>query len=199
MDINIKVSKIDLSKITNTIKEAVFGRQQMKEFMQGLADDIKKRTRRGYGVARDLGPDGKFIGLSPSYILYRQGKIKFFTTKNNKLAYLKKGKKVTIEKPELSEFTKPTRSNLTLSGQMLDSLIADSSGTLKGEITIKDTRKPIKGQNKAPTNNQLAEWHEEGAGKLPKRPFMHVSIAEYDRLIQAMQRKLNAQLKKTKI
>jgi hypothetical protein len=175
MDINIKVSKIDLSKITEAIKESVFGRQQMKEFMQGLANDIKKRTRMGYGVGRDLGPKGKFLPLSKKYKKYRK------------------------EKASLSEFTKPTRSNLTLSGQLLDSLIADSSGTLKGEITIKDTRKPIKGQKKTPTNNQLAEWHEEGAGKLPKRPFMHVSIAEYDRLVQAMQKKLNAQLKKTKI
>jgi hypothetical protein len=172
MDINIKVSKIDLSKITDAIKEAVFGRQQMKEFMQELANNMRsRRIGLGFGVEKDLGPKIKLTNLSPKYVKFR---------KKNPYG-------------ELSELTKANKSNLTYSGQMLKSITGDSNGTLKGEIYFKDPRRPVMGSKKAPTNSQVAEWNE------ASRPFFHVTDSEYKQLVQSMQKKLNAQLKKTKI
>ena len=173
MEVQIKVSKINLSKITDAIKEAVFGRQQMKIFMQELANNMKaRRIGQGFGVKKEFGPKQPLKPLSKKYIEFRQ-----------KNPY-----------KELKDYPKGvSRSYLTYSGQMLEAMTGDSNGTLKGEIYFKDPRRPVMGSKKAPTNSQVAEWNE------AKRPFFHVTDSEYKQLLQSMQRKLNDQLKKTKI
>jgi hypothetical protein len=172
MEIKIKVSKIDFSKITDEIKRSVFGKEQMKVFMQELANNMRsRRIGLGFGVEEDLAPKKSLKSLSSRYIKFRE-----------KNPY-----------GELSDLTRAKKSNLTYSGQMLKAITGDSKGTLQGEIYFKDTRKPVMGSDKAPTNSQVAEWNE------ATRPFFHVTDMEYKQLVQSMQKKLNAQLKQLKI
>jgi phage gpG-like protein len=205
LKLSLKVSKIDLSKITDEVKQKAFGKEQMKAFMEKLIVDIKKRTRgvkgAGYGVSKDFGKQEKLADLSQGYIDYRKGKLQFYAGKHGQVYTIKstKKKKLSVPPDFNKKITSASRSGLTFSGQMLDAMTAGSSGALKGEITLKDARKPYKGAKKTPTNNQLADWHEQGAGKLPKRPFMHVSDMEYKRVVQDMQKQLNQVLKKIKL
>lgn len=74
---------------------------------------IYKRTKSGYGVKNGI--KSKLKPLSPAYILQRKGKVGF-TTKDGKEVNFK------IKKPILGSFASAQRSNLTKSGQMLDSI-----------------------------------------------------------------------------
>lgn len=176
MNLSFKITKSDIKKMASSVLEQVFSKQNMQDFMEKLRADIVKRTRMGYGVNQDLGTKEKLASLSKKYKKFR---------KDNPYN-------------ELSKMTNATRSNLTYSGQMLDSLYAKGDSTYLGSILVKDARKRVMGAKKAPKNSDLIKWHEDGAGRLPKRPFFHVSDLENARLEQAMQKKLVAALRKYK-
>lgn len=94
---------------------------------------IRVRTRLGKGV--ENGQITKLKPLSENYIKARK-------------------------KTSLSEFTKPTRSNLTLTGKMLDSIIGIRLG-LRFIFTFKDTE-----------SNDKARWN------TPDRNFFELSKSE---------------------
>lgn len=123
-----------------------------------IPEIIRKRTQLGNGVPDPGAPNTKLKKLSPKYILARkglkQGLVIFLAKKNlnrkdkdkiYKGTFSKKTKlfgegmsiaqkEVTVKfpakgLPELSEFTTPTKSNLTLTGQMLESIKGTRNGT----------------------------------------------------------------------
>ena len=106
-------------------------------------DLIVKRTRLGYGVEKDLGSKKRLAKLSPNYVKRR----KMFEG--------------------LSENTRPSRSNLTLTGQMLDSIISTAK---TGIIEIKPTGRRDDGKR----NVDIARYQEEGGRGRPKRIFMRI-------------------------
>lgn len=92
----------DLRKIIKKIKSTIgsqFGPEALKILGEKAAEIIRRRTRLGYGVRRNFGDRHRLSPLSPRYISERQEHSR-----------------------ELSRFTRPGKSNLTRTGEMLDDL-----------------------------------------------------------------------------
>lgn len=134
-------------KITERV-QAIIDKIKSKEFLEELGEDVvamvKKRTRLGYGCSED-GDKERLEPLSPSYVK---------TRKNRK----KTG--------HLSEATSPAKSNLTLTGEMLDSL--ESSANNEGELFI---------ELSDDFSRRKAEWVTEKG-----RPFMGLTKQEEKRV-----------------
>jgi hypothetical protein len=164
----------DYEKKLKAVLDKVFAAANMAKWMQETADEIKLRTRMGYGVEKDYATKKKFDGLSPAYIEFR------------------KGEKQSKKNPggELSKATSPTRSNLTYTGQMLDALRGRSAGKYQGEIWLKDERKPTKRQTRSFGNNNLAVWNAEKG-----RNFMAISDLEFKRLNQKIEKVLTEEIR----
>ena len=97
----------DLKKVTSDAVNAALKQLATKEFMKYVGDqiasDIKKRTKLGYGVATEGGPQEKLKPLSDNYKKYRKGKV--------------------------ASDTSPSKSNLTFSGDMLNDLVVTVTDT----------------------------------------------------------------------
>lgn len=169
MKLSIKFKADDLVKIFNDAMRKVFSQANMAKWMQETADDIKKRTRLGYGVESDLQSKKPLKKLSDSYKKFRK------KNPNN----------------ELSDKTAPAKSNLTYSGQMLDALRGESKGPGQGTIFLVDTRRKLKNQSRSFGNNDLAVWNAEKG-----RNFLAVSDLEYKRLIQKIEKELTATIRR---
>ena len=126
----------------------------------------KTYTRERVRVALDKIRDRpkRLAALSPNYVKFRK--------KNRRL---------------LSRFTNPTRSGLTFTGEMLDSMRVKRAS--KGSVVIGPRGR---------RNENLARWHEAGAGRLPARPFNNLSVLEA-RQLQRFYRKMFGDLQKRTI
>jgi hypothetical protein len=131
-------------------------------------DLIVKRTRLGYGVEKDLGSKKRLAKLSPNYIKRR----KMFES--------------------LSENTRPSRSNLTLTGQMLDSIISTAK---TGIIEIKPTGRRDDGKR----NADIAQYNEDGGRGSPKRIFMRISQLEFKQIVRFYRKTFGDLLRKSKV
>lgn len=81
---------------------------------------IFERTKRGQGVTNDSGPSDtirnkRLKRLSPAYVSFRRGTVRFTTKAGERVQF-------RVRKPSLGKFGSAGRSNLTLTGQMLDSI-----------------------------------------------------------------------------
>lgn len=152
-----------LKKIEKTLDEA-----KKKPVMQSLAEEavrlIVKRTRLGYGVTRNLGTRSNLKRLKASYIKQR----KSFKS--------------------LSTSTRPGKSNLTLTGDMLSSVKV---------ISIKDGKVSIgpTGNNRYGESNQnIAEWNADRG-----RTFNRLSLNEFNQLRRFYRKNFGDLLKKQKL
>lgn len=130
--------------LEEVLKEATNARN-MEAFGQKAADIIYKRTKSGKGVTSNTGPASltKLKPLSQQYIDLRK------------------------KNPPKGEFGSPARSNLTNTGQMLDSIqVKAESG--KATVSIADT---VRSDGK--TNSEVA-GHVADNG----RPFMNLANEE---------------------
>lgn len=121
--------------------------EQMELLAEEAARMVRVRTRLGQGVNKS-GAKGKLKALSPKYVDFRE---RF---------------------SDLSEFTTPPRSNLTLTGQMLESI--EILDVKKGKVEIgpnRNTRRDGKS-----TNQKVAE------GVSKARPFMNFHKLEIKKL-----------------
>lgn len=142
------------------IKEITENLKSRKRDLEAMGEEairlIVVRTRLGYGVDRPRAKRKRLKSLSPSYIEVRKGKIAFFT--------LGKGQKRRIvsyvpdKKPELSEFTRPTRSNLTFTGKMLDSMRVKDIVVRRNRVSIGPDRRS---RGKGLTNEKIATYQEQ--------------------------------------
>ena len=95
----------------------------LKATGEEIVESIVQRTRAGYGVTKQVGgKQTRLKRLSKSYTDQRKGKLQFFTKDGRTFPVKNKKGKKTIKKPNLSKTTTPGRSNLTATGQLLESL-----------------------------------------------------------------------------
>lgn len=161
--------KIDTRALQAAIREilpAIKDQKNMEKYGRQAAAMIKLRTRLGSSVADDGAAKGKLKPLAES-------------TKAARAAKKKKGK--------LSEFTTPNRSNLTDTGQMLDSVGVTKSGY--GTVTVSP-----QGSRTGPgakRNEKVAEYVTDAG-----RPFNNLSKTEIKRLSDEVKRDLRDAIKK---
>lgn len=103
-------------KLENLIKNGI-SKQILENAGKIVAKNVKTRTRRGFGVNKEGGSSIKLKPLTPNYKEHR---------KNLK------------RKGTLSAETKPSKSNLTKTGEMLDSL---NYKVEKNKISVLPTNK----------------------------------------------------------
>ena len=129
------------------------------------AEVIKKRTRLGFGASKDLGNREKLNSLSKLYIK----------------------KRATFR--GLSSLTRPSKSNLTLTGQMLNSITIISKNEKSIVIGPKGRR-----QGERLTNDKLAEYVAENG-----RPFMHLTEADFRQVVRFFRENFGDLVSKQKI
>lgn len=153
MSYKVKVGKIE-KNISEKLKRSVDASID-NQLANKIVDQIKKRTRLGFGV----GPGGKqekLKALNPNYRNQR------------------------ARQEDLSGNTTPAKSNLTRSGEMIDS----TKGTVKNStifISVTGRRKDGSGL----TNDQVREYTEEQG-----RRFLALTNAEKKALIREIKRRV---------
>lgn len=128
---------------------------EIKRVADFSGDLIRRRTRLGYGVKKEGGTKGKLKELSDSYKARRRKKAS-----------------------ELHSETTPARSNLTYTGQMLDSIYAQRVSLNEFVLSLRPYRKPVPTKKKNAkkrqlTNEQVAEFNEQKG-----RTFFNLSRSE---------------------
>lgn len=154
-----------LKTITDKIRKSlgdVVSRKEMLEIGDFAVDLIVKRTRLGYGVSKQFGTKMRLKSLSESY------------------------KKRRAKFAGLSGTTTPSRSNLTLTGQMLESM--DVITARDGRVTFGPTGYRSSDGN---SNLEIAEYQEE-AGRI----FNRVSQLEFQQIVRFYRKRFGDLLKK---
>lgn len=150
-------------RIDKTIKEA-----KNKNIMKAMAKQaivlVVKRTRLGYGVDRNMAKRSRLKALSPSYTKFRK------------------------DFRSLSSTTRPKKSNLTLTGDMLKSM--DIISLKDGKVIIGPT-----GFNRYGESNQDIASYNAKRG----RTFNRLSINEYNQLRRFYRKTFGDLLKKRKL
>lgn len=164
----IRSLKNIISRIEKATAEAVTP-QQLKvtgEYVVGL---IVKRTRLGYGVRTQFGNKTPLKMLSKSYKLFRK----------------------TFDR--LSATTTSSKSNLTLTGQMLDSVKIIRAQN--GKVVFGPTGKRKSGLPGAGlTNAQVAAFQEKQG-----RTFNRISDLEYNQTLRFYRRQFGDLLRKKRL
>lgn len=120
-----------------SIKKEVLSQKNMQAIADSVADSIKLRTRSGKGVD-EQGNLTKLDPLSDEYVETRK-------RKRNKL----------------SPYATPKKSNLTATGQMLDSIDTAINGSSIIFFFKEQRTKELSGKSKS-TNGQIAKYVEDG-------------------------------------
>ena len=145
--VKVQVDKF-ASKIQRLLKEA-----KSQKVIEPVAEEmiklIVKRTRLGYGVKKELGTRQLLKKLSPRYVAAR------------------------ARSRRLSSTTAPRKSNLTFTGQMLESVSVIKSQN--GKIVIGPTGYRDDGKR----NEKIAE-HQANQG----RTFMNLSQLEFNQILR---------------
>jgi hypothetical protein len=117
-------------------------RKAAREIAQTLPKIVRDRVRAGFGLS------GRLKSLSDGYIKFR-----------------------TRAARRLSKETSPGKSNLTATGQMLNAIIGQATGSIV-RIFMKDTRKRELSGGATKTNNEVRRYAEED------RPFFELTRNE---------------------
>lgn len=161
-----KVAALTVRLVTNSIND-----EDMSALGKFIARLIKIRTRLGFGVSENGTPKKKLKELS--------GRPKPYKSTIHQREIAKK-------KGELSKETTPIKSNLTMTGRMLDSITIAVS-KLKVIVSIPNSSRP---DSKA-TNKEIARYNEEKG-----RPFFHVSDSEIRQIKREAARIIKSKLGK---
>lgn len=158
-----------IAQVSKIIDEAITP-QQSKVIGDDAAKQIRKRTRLGYGVDGS-GKQTRLAPLSEGYKEFRES-----------------------NSDDLSQATRPARSNLTGTGQMLDAMQGvGKRGKIEVEISGQ-RRGEVGGRRSKLSNATLARYVQENG-----RPFFGVTTAERTGIIrqvkQVLVRALRARLK----
>lgn len=136
--------------------------ENMKKYGEMVADMIRLRTRLGDGVPREMAEKEKLKPLADS-------------TKEQRKRLQSKGK--------LSNLTTPNKSNLTRTGQLLDSEKVKSVST--GKVTVG----PSGTRDDGKSNADVAEYVSKS------RPYNHLSRVETKRVNDAVKRDVRTLIK----
>lgn len=163
-----KDPKLQLNKFIKQIEETV-GRAVAPEEMRPLGEFsiglIVKRTRLGYGVDTELGAKTRLKPLSQRWIDHRR------------------------QFDGLSEMTTPSRSNLTFTGQLLNSTRVLS--VRQGYVLLG----PIGSRTGSPLTNIQVALQQQKQGRI----FMNLSELEYKQTLRFFRRSFDDLLKKRKL
>jgi len=166
-----------LSNNLDQLAKEFYKPKNLKRIAERARSIIYKRVKSGKGVNNDTLQTGKadltkLKPLSKNYKDWRSGKQQFLTNKKTKQVFLTKDKK-WIDKPKLGEFGSPAKSNLTLSGQLLDSMTYRiSPKEIYIFIPSSSRRKTNKYDSADKTNKEVAEF------VAKERPFMAITSGE---------------------
>jgi hypothetical protein len=184
MAINKNDKKID--KIKDRINKILY--KLNKKDMDGIASFIERmvrvRTRLGFGVKRESGEKYKLKELKgrPNAMLNTVSRV--FTGKSLKVGSTIYQRELMKKRGELSNLTTPMKSNLTMTGQLLDSIKWKID---KLTITLFfDSNRRKDGRN---TNNEIANYVSE------KRPFFNLSKQEIEQVKREVIKVLKSRLK----
>jgi hypothetical protein len=173
-------ARLQLAAIVKRIEKSVndnLTNEVLGELGLKAVEIVRKRTRLGYGVTKQFGERGKLAPLSPNYVEQRR----MFN--------------------QLAAYTTPKKSNLTRTGQMLESL----GVTVKGTTVI---IRPEGVRTDGKRNEDVARWNQEGAvgqrkdGSLwvrPERIFLNISGNEYNQLLRFYRKTFGDLLRKRKV
>lgn len=195
-----KVDAENLKRILAQVERTVGEASNMRKYAQQAADMIKLRTRLGSGVAHDGDTKEDLKPLSPGYIEQRKDQqsgarkdaFKGLAGQKGKAeaSYIKKNqrdafKSAAHQEGGLSPLTTPSKSNLTRSGQLLDSIAVQSAAQGHAEVG------PTGMRDDGKSNADIAKWQEEKG-----RPFNHLSNVEVKRIKETIQKDLRAEMKR---
>lgn len=162
-----KPIRLQVRTIVKNIQDTV-GRsltpQEMRFLAMATLDSIVKRSRAGFGVERNFGVQRAFPALSKSYIEFR-----------------KRYKK-------LAKTTSPRKSNITLTGELLDSI--GILRTNQGSLVIGATGTRSSGL----TNEKLV-----GYLARKDRYFLRLSNQEFKQFVQNYQKTLRSLLDRARL
>lgn len=137
--------------------------KSMPEVGEIMVKDIKKRTRLGFGVSDNGASKSRLKKLEDSTKRYRRW--------------------YDRARGGLGDGATPTKSNLTLSGNMLDSLKARSTGDFS--VRVEPT-----GNDAGISNKEKAEYVS------VVRPFLFLSKPEIKRITKFLRKELDSIIKK---
>ena len=154
----------------NKAVDEILGPQAMGQIVDEATIIVRRRTLLGFGVAADGSRRQKLKKLADSYIEQRAGKAVYFTDKQGRVRRIPTSSRFR-SRLKLSPKTTPGKSNLTLTGQLLDSLRGFVTGPGRGEI------RPVGLRSDGLSNEDVARFVDEAG-----RPFLHLSDNEIKQL-----------------
>lgn len=179
--VNMKGFEKAMAKAFDTMESAT----EMRLAGEFVVDRIVKRTRLGKGVEQDGADPQQLKSLSQSYRDFRKGKLAFFTKGGVVVPYKPK------QGPKLDESTSASKSNLTLTGQMLKSIKVIVART--GSVLVGPT-----GSRRSAFGGKSLTSNKEVAGFVSiERPFLNLSKPEKAGLARYFKERLQLALKKT--
>lgn len=164
---------IDTSKFRKAllaVLPAIRSAENMKKYGDEAARMIKVRTRLGFGVESDGAERERLASLADVTIEER---------------------KRLRKKGSLHGDTSPGRSNLTRSGQLLDSI-----QTVKAKIGTATVAPRGDREGESLTNEELAAYTHAGHGARPPRPFNYLSASERRRIVEMIRKDLKAAIRR---
>ena len=186
-DIELQVKKALSARLKNTLEKGITG-----EYVEKIRDRIVQRTRLGVGVDPETGASQRLKPLAEITKRVRAGQARVFSTKTGgKLVwtdgtFTQEGKtdktvspaarqrrkesfQAFFGKPRLSDLTTPAKSNLTATGQLLNSLTVVKVKLENGVqyvIRVGDRRGlGLYGEPSKIGNKKLVEYLAEGGRK----------------------------------
>lgn len=137
---------------------------EVDEFFEPLPDIIRDRTRQGFGITQDGGAKKNLKKLAKSTVV---------------------GRELKDRKGKLSKDTAPPVSNLTETGQMLDSIVLKKIKNTKFEVVFEEKRDDGK------QNSDLVKYNADKG-----RTFFGLSKSERRTLERNVTKKVNELFKK---
>lgn len=172
------------TKIIECIRKAkrkVFTKSFFDKLAKEMADTVRVRAQLGGSVSEQNKGKKPFKKLSESYKLQRAGKLAFFTNANGQVIPITNPKR----KPKLSDLTTPNKSNITRTGQLIESITGKaSSGGFEIELAGKRTDSPL-------TNDEVGKFVKEQG-----RPFLNLSNVELKKLTRIIEEALATEINK---
>jgi len=173
----------------------------MGKYAKSTAAQIRKRTRLGWLIGAN-GQKTYKKKLSKNYVLQRKGKLAFRTGSHGRVYAIEtltnneiksysigtKGRKqnnrnrkfLRENKPKLDPTTRPGKSNLTVSGELLRSIRGKGASPGRGLVYLKGMR-----------NNEIASWQARKG-----RRFLHLSRQEINKLTRQIASDLERYMKR---
>jgi hypothetical protein len=152
-----RTAQTDLAKVAAKIRKIVekaASADELRALGEEACNIIRIRTRLGYGARPTIGGERfRHRPLSERYIRFREGA------------------------RDLSNLTTPSRSNLTLTGQMLESL--DVIRVARGTLVIGPTGTRTDRRSRGVKNEQVARWLADQG-----RTFMGLTTPEVSQLVR---------------